>query len=278
MRYSMILSPMLLCQTLAAPAQVSVGINLPGLSIGINQPAYPDLVLVPGYPVYYVPGSPMNYFFYDGLYWVYQNNEWYSSEWYNGPWALTDPYAVPLFLLRVPVRYYCQPPPYFARWDRDAPPRWGEHWGQGWEQRRRGWDHWDRGAAPAPAPLPVYQRRFSGGSYPGVAQQRQLHAENYRYEPREAVVRERYRQQPVARPSGPNPPLAQHQPPTARPGHLNPPAPPYQQPPPRPSHPSPPEAHRPLPEPAPLQNHEVQHANPNENQRRLPPKEPAKSG
>ena len=262
----MIMPLMLFTLTTVAPAQVAVGISLPGVSIGINQPAYPDLVLVPGYPVYYAPGSPLNYFFYDGLYWVYQNDEWYSSEWFNGPWTLTDPYSVPLFLLRVPVRYYRQPPPYFAGWDRDAPPRWGEHWGGNWEQRRHGWDHWDRRAAPAPAPLPVYQRRFSGGRYPGVAQQQQLHAQNYHYQPREAVVRERYRQQPTR----PAPPAAAHRNPGEPQAHGSGQEPvPRQQPAPQ----------RPRPEPAPpMQNHEVQHPNPNEDQRRPPPKEPSRGG
>ena len=36
----------------SAPAQVSVGVWLPGVSIGINLPVYPQLVAVPGYPVY----------------------------------------------------------------------------------------------------------------------------------------------------------------------------------------------------------------------------------
>src|SRR5512138_2039921 len=70
---------------LPAQAQVSVGvgINVPGVSIGINVPAYPRLVRVPDYPVYYAPGLQANFFFYDGLYWVYQSDNWYSSSWYN---------------------------------------------------------------------------------------------------------------------------------------------------------------------------------------------------
>ena len=47
-------------------------------------------------------------------------------------------------------------------WRADAPPRWGDHWGNDWQQRRSGWDRWDHRIAPAPAPLPVYQRRYSG--------------------------------------------------------------------------------------------------------------------
>ena len=150
MRFSLVLPPLVyLGPAVIAAAQVSVGINVPGLSIGINQPAYPDLVPVPGYPVYYLPGSNSNYFFYDGLYWVYQGDQWYCSEWYNGPWSTVYPNDVPLFLLRVPVRYYSRPPAYFGGWDRDAPPRWGEHWGRDWARRRNGW------SSPAAGPRPM---------------------------------------------------------------------------------------------------------------------------
>jgi len=91
MRYAIILLLMLFGSVTSAIAQVSIGIGLPGVSIGINLPVYPELVPVPGYPVYYAPRLNSNYFFYDGLYWVYQGDSWYASEWYNGPWALVAP-------------------------------------------------------------------------------------------------------------------------------------------------------------------------------------------
>ena len=172
----------------SATGQVSVEINLPGASIGINQPVYPELVAVPGYPVYYAPQVNSNYFFYDGMYWVYQRDNWYASSWYNGPWGLVGPEAVPLFILRIPVRYYREPPAYFHGWSSDAAPRWGEHWGDAWDKRRHGWDTWDRAAVPAPAPLPVYQRQYTGNSYPAAAQQLQLQTQNYRYQPHDIVV------------------------------------------------------------------------------------------
>jgi len=57
------------------------------VSIEINLPAFPELVIVPGYPVYYAPSVRANYFFDDGLYWVFnvEDGYWYSSSWYNGP-------------------------------------------------------------------------------------------------------------------------------------------------------------------------------------------------
>src|SRR5512143_2930477 len=188
MRYLLIVLSVLFLPLTGARADVSVGIGIgvPGVSIGINMPAYPRLVRVPGYPVYYDPYVSLNFFFYDGLYWVFQGDHWYVSSWYNGPWDLVDPYDVPLYVLRVPVRYYRQPPPYFHGWRADAPPRWNEHWGRDWERHRPGWDRWDRRSAPDPAPLPTYQRNYSGDRYPrDVEQQHSIRSEKYRYQPRD---------------------------------------------------------------------------------------------
>ena len=113
-----------LCSVSPAAAQVSIGIGLPSVSIGINLPVFPELVVVPNYPVYYAPRGNVNLFFYDGLYWAYQGDEWYSSSWYNGPWGLVGPEYVPAFVLRVPVRYYRQPPVAWVGWRSEAPPRW----------------------------------------------------------------------------------------------------------------------------------------------------------
>jgi hypothetical protein len=178
-----------------AHAQVGFEIGLPSVSIGINLPIYPELVLLPGSPVYYAPRANSNYFFYDGLYWVYNDDNWYSSDWYNGPWQMVGPQYVPLFVLRVPVRYYRRPPAYFRGWRADAPPRWGEHWGGEWEGQHRDWDHWQRGDVPRAAPLPAYQRNYSGKRYPGAPEKQQaIRSEHYRYQPREAVSQEHFKQ------------------------------------------------------------------------------------
>lgn len=204
MRYGLIVVLMFLGAAGSAIAQVSVGIGFPGVSIGINLSLYPEFVQVPGYPVYYAPQLNSNFFFYDGLYWVYQNDNWYASSWYNGPWGFVAPEVVPLFVLRIPVRYYRNPPGYFRGWRSDDSPHWGEHWGNDWQQRRSGWDRWNRNAVPAPAPLPVYQRQFSASRYPRQAEQRDLHGQNYRYQPRDAVVRQHYQEQAVQRTPAPH--------------------------------------------------------------------------
>ena len=189
MRYLLIALLLLVDATATAAGRVSTTINAPGVSIGFNLPLFPELVLVPGYPVYYAPRTNANYFFYDGAYWVYANDNWYASDWYNGPWDLVEPVYVPTYVLLVPVRYYRQPPRYFHQWYDDAPPRWGAHWGRNWEQRRPGWDRWDRRAVPLAAPLPLYQRPYAGQRYPhGQAERRALRDQRYNYVPREALT------------------------------------------------------------------------------------------
>jgi len=177
-----------------AKGEVSLSIGTRNLSVGINIPTYPELAPVPGYPVYYAPRLSSNYFFYDGMYWVYENENWYASYWYNGPWSYVQPEIVPLYILRVPVRYYRHPPSYFRGWASNAPPRWDQHWGRGWEEKRRGWKDWNKGSHPVRAPLPQYQRQYAGDRYPHLEQQRQLHDSNYSYRPQNRAVHERIRQ------------------------------------------------------------------------------------
>ena len=197
MRIPRFLPLLLMAPAITAQAQVDVSINigLPHLNIGINVPAVPQMVPVPGGPVYYAPGMAVNFFFYDGLYWVFKDDNWYASSWYNGPWAAVHPEAVPVYLLQVPVAYYRRPPAYFRGWNRNVPPRWGEHWGPDWERRRPEWNHVDRQSAPPPAPVPVYQRAYQGPKYPRPENQPGIHAENYHYQPQDPVVRDHYQRQ-----------------------------------------------------------------------------------
>ncbi|MDE2463642.1 MAG: hypothetical protein KGO02_08020 [Alphaproteobacteria bacterium] len=187
---AIILSPLLSSQA-HAQSQFSISIGNRGVSIGFAMSTYPTMVRIPGYPVYYDPRVDTNYFFYDGLYWVYQDGNWYSSTWYNGPWNMIPPAYVPFFILRIPVRYYRRPPAYFRGWRSDEPPRWGEHWGHDWERQRSGWDNWNRRYVPAAAPLPTYQRNYTGARYPRqLERQRTIESRNYRYQPRDAVSRQ----------------------------------------------------------------------------------------
>ena len=182
-----LLALLLTYPTLTAVAQIRLSIGVPDVHINLGIRAYPTLEAVPGYPVYYAPNVRSNYFFYDGLYWIYESDDWYASTWYDGPWDHVDRYEVPVFLLRIPVRYYRDPPRHFVRWRADAPPRWSEHWGRDWQQRRAGWDRWNH-RSPARSPRPDYQRDYAGDRYPHGPQRTQIESRSYRYQPRDSVV------------------------------------------------------------------------------------------
>jgi hypothetical protein len=208
MRYAIIAAWLLLFPCAPAVAQLSINFGSPGVNIGINLGAYPTLQRVPGYPVYYAPGVNSNYFFYDGLYWVYDADNWYASSWYNGPWRMVDPYYVPPYVLRVPVRYYRHAPAYFHGWSVNDAPRWGDHWGQEWQQRRGDWNQWNRNSAPAPAPLPTYQRQYSGNRYPQGAQQAVIETRDYRYQPKDQVAQQHFEYRRTEARSAPQQPQA----------------------------------------------------------------------
>lgn len=164
-----------------ADVSVSIGVAVPGVSIGIHVPAYPRLVRIPGHPVYYDPYLSLNLFFFDGVYWVFYAGNWYMSTWYDGPWYYVPPLEVPIYILRVPIRYYRVPPPFFHGHVLDAPPPWHEHWGREWAERRRDWQR--HPPPPPPAPRPLYQRQFGPERYPhDVERQRELHREHYGWE------------------------------------------------------------------------------------------------
>jgi hypothetical protein len=228
MRYALIAAWLLLIPCAPAVAQLSINFGSPGVNIGINLGAYPTLQRVPGYPVYYAPGVNSNYFFYDGLYWVYDADNWYASSWYNGPWRMVGMYDVPPYVLRIPVRYYRHAPAYFHGWSVNDAPRWGDHWGQEWQQRRSGWDQWNRKSAPAPAPLPTYQRQYSGTRYPQSAQQAVIETRDYRYQPKDPVAQQHFEYRRTEAKSAPPQPQAapvQH----AQPQHTQQPAPQHQE-------------------------------------------------
>src|SRR5512135_415006 len=76
MRFLFLLFSILFFPATAAYAEVNVGVlvSTPGVTLGINIPSYPRLVRIPGYPVFYDPYVSVNYFFYDGVYWVFYDD------------------------------------------------------------------------------------------------------------------------------------------------------------------------------------------------------------
>lgn len=179
-----------------AVAGMRVGVGVPSASIGINVASYPEMGVVQGYPIYYAPRLSTNLFFYDGYYWLYQNDSWYVSAWYNGLWFSVGPESMPAVLLQVPVRYYHAPPRYFLGWQLNAAPRWDDHWGRDWSQQRKGWDKYSH--AQTIAPLPSYQRRYSGERYPQhSSQQLDIHERHYNYQPHDQTQRRLHPENPL---------------------------------------------------------------------------------
>jgi hypothetical protein len=101
---------------------VSIGVNTPSVSFGLNVGAPPPLVAVPGLPVYHAPAIPHNYFVHGGYYYLHHQGAWFYSPYYNGPWSSLVIHQVPRPILRVPVTYYKRVPPGHRK--RGGPPEW----------------------------------------------------------------------------------------------------------------------------------------------------------
>ena len=120
-RRALVIGLMLLAtrQTSAVPGQAQVHV-----SIGINLPAPPSLVIIPSTPVAYAPAVPANVFFYGGQYSISPTMPGTSARRTAGPGCSSSRRTFPLPLLTVPVRYFRAPPPAWRQWRRDVPPRW----------------------------------------------------------------------------------------------------------------------------------------------------------
>jgi hypothetical protein len=143
MRYAVIGCCFAIASVSAVPAQAQVHVD-----IGINLPGPPQWAGIPGLPVYYAPAAPANVFRYGGQYYAFANGGWYAGPGYNGPWIVVAPPYVPAPLLRVPVRYYHEPPGHWREWRHEEPPRWEHEYGHDWDRQRAGWrddrDHGER--------------------------------------------------------------------------------------------------------------------------------------
>jgi len=107
----------------AAAADVHIGINVgvpPPPPIVVERP--PELVIVPGSPVYYAPAVPYNFFYYDGAYYTFHDAHWFSARSAHGPWTYVR--RVPRPVVAVPVRYYRVPPGHLKH---HGPPPWHDH-------------------------------------------------------------------------------------------------------------------------------------------------------
>ncbi len=115
------------CAVQARPAladSLSIGVQTDSLNLGINIGRPPQVVVVPGTPVYQAPSVPYNYFVYHDHYYLFHEGMWLSAVHYNGPWTVIALERVPQPILTVPVNYYKVPPGHWK--EKHGPPPWAQ--------------------------------------------------------------------------------------------------------------------------------------------------------
>jgi WXXGXW repeat (2 copies) len=101
----------------ASDVKINIGLGVPPIVLT----APPQLVVVPGTPVFYAPDVSANLFFYKGRYYTVANGVWSRAPAYNGPWAVIQIGQVPAPVVAVPVEYYKIPP---GQLKKKGPPPW----------------------------------------------------------------------------------------------------------------------------------------------------------
>lgn len=96
----------------AMPARGDVNV---GINVGTPAPppvivAPPQLVVVPGTPVYFVPSAAFNVFVFGGKYYSFHNGVWFLASGHKGPWKVIALESVPQPVRGVPISYYKIPP------------------------------------------------------------------------------------------------------------------------------------------------------------------------
>ena len=89
--------------TTEALAGVEVNVNIGPPPIVVAEP--PEVVLVPGSQVYFVPQPGIDVFFYSGYWWSPRGDRWYRARAYNGPWVIVERRYVPAPVFYVPRDY-----------------------------------------------------------------------------------------------------------------------------------------------------------------------------
>jgi len=118
---------------------LNFNINL-GAPVIVAEP--PDLVLIPGTSVYYVPGGDVDVFFHGGYWWEPVGPRWYRSRSLNGGWVAVSPRFVPASFHRIPddyrVRYGRAKHIPYGQWKKGHRGGWDEGRGHGNEGRHGG--------------------------------------------------------------------------------------------------------------------------------------------
>jgi hypothetical protein len=105
----------------ASDVNITIGLGVPPIVLT----APPQLVVVPGTPIYYAPDVQANLFVYKGRYYTVVHGVWSMAPAYTGPWAAIQIGKGPPPVLSVPVEYYKIPP---GNLKKKGPPPWA---GQG---------------------------------------------------------------------------------------------------------------------------------------------------
>jgi hypothetical protein len=113
-----------------ALAEVNVSVNIGPPPIVV--PAPPEVVLVPGAGVFFVPQLDFDVFFYNGYWWSPRGSRWYRARGYNGPWVVVRKRYVPAPVIRVPKDYR-------HRYERERRIPYGQ-----WKKEHRGRKREDR--------------------------------------------------------------------------------------------------------------------------------------
>ncbi|MBI5604771.1 MAG: hypothetical protein HY879_15640 [Deltaproteobacteria bacterium] len=90
-------------RTKDAWADVQVNINLGPPPIVVAEP--PELVLIPGSQIYFVPHPEIDIFFYNNYWWSPRGSRWYRARAYKGPWVIVTRRYIPAPVYRVPREY-----------------------------------------------------------------------------------------------------------------------------------------------------------------------------
>jgi hypothetical protein len=106
-----------------AQANINVNINIGPPPVVITEP--PELIMMPGLRIYFVPSYSFDIFYYDGYWWSPRGNSWYRSRSHSGPWGVIQRNYVPAPLFRVPRDYR-------SVYKKERPVRFGE-----WKKQRQ---------------------------------------------------------------------------------------------------------------------------------------------
>ncbi|MBI4849703.1 MAG: hypothetical protein HY808_14230 [Nitrospirae bacterium] len=122
-----------LIHSLSADAEVNVNINI-GPPPVFAIPAPPEVIVIPGTYVYFVPDIDVDIIFYHGYWYRPHRDHWYRAGSYNGPWDYIVRERMPVVILNLPPDFRHKPP----RHSRIPYGHLKKNW-SGWEKER----HWD---------------------------------------------------------------------------------------------------------------------------------------